>query len=93
MSGYLPRVSKPRGGTTSVLFLHGMEDAVSPPEWAQTARVELLSSGMREVGMHLFEGMGHELCREEVFMARSWLERRFRPSGAEGAGGGMGACD
>merc|ERR1719364_538936 len=26
MSGYLPRVSKPRGGTTSVLFLHGMED-------------------------------------------------------------------
>ncbi len=90
MSGYLPRVTKPRGGTTSILFLHGTEDAVSPPEWAQTARVELLSSGMREVGMHLFKGMGHEVCEEEVLVARSWLERRFQPRATEGAGGEVG---
>ena len=93
MSGYLPRVTKPRGGTTSILFLHGTEDVVSPPEWAQTARVELLSSGTREVEMHLFKGMGHEVCEEEVFMARSWLEHRFQPSATEGSGGEVGECE
>ena len=88
MSGYLPRVSKPRPGTASIMFLHGTEDPVSPPEWAQTARVELLSAGMREVDMHLYEGLGHEISVEEIIAARTWLKRFFARQ-EPGKGGGL----
>lgn len=95
MSGYIPaadsllplKLDEPQdGGAVPVLFCHGDADQMVDVASAD-ASLKFLKDNFPDqfaTDMHIFKGMGHEACLEEVEVVSKWLQKHLpRPGSAK----------
>mmetsp|Transcript_66517 Transcript_66517/g.116051 ORF Transcript_66517/g.116051 Transcript_66517/m.116051 type:complete len:104 (-) Transcript_66517:10-321(-) len=89
MSGYLPNHAAVAGLQLPpalleipVLMCHGQLDGMVRLTMAKRTQAALQELGFRNVELREYEGMGHEVCEEELDDVAEWLGNVI-PSGRE----------
>lgn len=77
MSTWLPREQTigNSSSATPVLICHGTDDDRIGAQAAEQARDRLTSSGLKDVTLKMYEGLGHSACDVELLDALEWLQR------------------
>uniref|UniRef100_A0A7S1C823 Phospholipase/carboxylesterase/thioesterase domain-containing protein n=1 Tax=Bicosoecida sp. CB-2014 TaxID=1486930 RepID=A0A7S1C823_9STRA len=101
-SGYLPCAGAVAEAVTDaakrtpVLMLHGDDDPMVLPSWAEKSRAAIEAMGVESLGFKMYRGLQHSASIDELVDATAWLVERVGDGGAgdgdDDAGGGAGGA-
>ncbi len=57
------------------IICHGSEDQVVRLQWAEMSKKKLQDEGVRAIDWHIYPGMEHSACMEEIDTVTAWLKR------------------